>query len=264
MKNCDEGTRTGKVVLGLILASGLVWGSKSTAADPHRQIAVLQTLASVPAPELPVLAAELVKAAEAGARAERTVQVVQAAAALNPSVTPMVVGAIAKAVPEMAGLAAGTAARLQPKQATAAARSAAAAAPAMAGQIVAAVCQANPKEFRSVALAVAQAAPAASRNVLDALASVFPEFQAAVHAALSGTTTTTPSVSAVMASFPSPPTAAGMVTGSAAMRGLDNASSLPQPPPAMAPLPVIPHPPSSIVPSGSGSGPRGGRNYAAP
>ena len=231
------------------------FGKDASKANPFNE-----TLATVPAAELPAKAADLVLQAKPRARQAATVNVVKSAVGINPAASPAIVGAIARAVPQMASAAASAAASEQPKQASAIAKAAAAAAPAKAGQIVFAVCRAVPNEYQAIAAAVSQAVPGASKEIVEAVAAALPNLKVAIEKTIAGYGGNVASVAdtlaqaariSTVADTSSTPTAAG--AGSFA-RG-----------PAVGP-PYIPltTTPTSVTPGTSGSVPTGGRNYAAP
>jgi hypothetical protein len=95
--------------LALVLAAAPV--SAREKAD------VQKVLKSVPAPELPAKAADLVVKAKSSDQKAVTISVVTAAIALRPASAAAVVGAIARVAPHRAALAASTAIALVPKQA---------------------------------------------------------------------------------------------------------------------------------------------------
>lgn len=258
----------------IVLTMGLAWFGNSWAAEPaNKGTAELLALTTVPAPEMPAKAADLVKAANARDRGSVTVNVMTAATALNPAGVTTVVSAIAKAVPDMASVAAETAAAQQPKQAAEIARAAVAAAPSKTGKIVAAVCRAAPQDYRNIARAAAQAAPGMSKEILQALATTFPDLKIGIETALAGSSSTVPSVTAVLDSV-RPVTANG--------RGLAPITDTSNPMPGASPFlgsgaalqtrelavapPLVPLSGTStnVNPANSGTVPRGGRNYAAP
>jgi len=86
------------------------FGKDTSKANPYNQ-----TLAAVPAAELPAQAADLVLQAKPRARQAVTVNVVKSAVGINPAAAPAIVGAISRAVPQMASVAAAAAASEQPK-----------------------------------------------------------------------------------------------------------------------------------------------------
>jgi hypothetical protein len=239
----------------VFLTAGLSFGRDATTANPYNQ-----TLAAVPAAELPAKAADLVKQAKPRARQGVTINVVKAAVGLNSAAAPAIVAAIARAVPEMASVAAGAAASEQPKQASAIAKAAAAAAPAKASQIVTAVCRAVPNEYQAIAVAVSQAVPGADKQILEAVALALPSLKGPIEkviASYSGNVVSVADALAVagristVAETPRADTPAG---GASVARG-----------PAVGP-PYIPltTTPTSVTPGTSGQVPVGGRNYASP
>src|SRR5438132_14161000 len=94
--------------IAIFLALGVVCLGvfNSLANDAPKTNPFKQTLQAVPAAELPVQAAQLVKAAKAHSREATTIDVVKAALEINPAAAPLIVGAIARAVPDMAAVAA--------------------------------------------------------------------------------------------------------------------------------------------------------------
>jgi hypothetical protein len=199
-------------------------------------------LTGIPAPELPVKAATLVKNVKPRDLQATTTIVVKEAVSINPAAAPAIVGAVARSVPEAAPQAAATAASEQPAQAAAIARAAAAAAPTQAGRIVAAVCRAVPNSYREVAVAVAKAVPGSGKDVLTAVASVLPQHKAAIEKALASYNGNT-SVASVLDT-----------TAPAIARG-----------PAVGP-PYVPvsGTPVNATPGSSTDVPPGGRDYTGP
>jgi hypothetical protein len=245
-----------KLVASLALCALAIFTLSSSAADSPAK-SVRQTLSAVPMAELPAKAADIVRNAKVRDRGFVTVDVVEAALAINPNAAPTVVAAIAKAVPDMASIAAGKAAELRPNRAAEIGRAAAAAAPSKAAKIAAAVSRAAPAEYRNVAVAVAHAAPGNGAQILRAIASVFPELKPAIDGALAANLKTTPTVASVLDSAkPVTVTDSGAVAadGTPPVRG-----------PAVAP-PYVPGSGSgpNVTTSTSGTVPRGGRNYATP
>jgi len=227
------------------------FGKDAPKANPFKE-----TLAAVPAAELPAKAASLVLQAKPRARQDVTINVVKGAVGINPVAAPAIVGAIARAVPEMASVAAGVAAAEQPKQAGAIAKAAAAAAPSKAGQIVLAVCQAVPNAYRDIAVAVSQVVPGAAKEILDAVGSALPNLRLPIEKALAGYEGNVPSVAdtlSLAASTPQSPTVSDTASPGMA-RG-----------PAVGP-PFIPltGTPVNVTSGTSGQVPAGGRNYSAP
>ena len=255
--------------LALLSTSSLVAASKGNSPS--------QSLAGVPAAEMPAKAAELVKAAKARDRRTATADIVNAAVDLNPAATPQVVGAIAKATPSMAPLAAGIAAAQLPKQASVIARAAAAAAPAEAGKIAAAVCRAVPSDYRAIAIAVGTAVPSANKAVLESIASVLPNLKPGIESAMAGYGGQAPSVALILDSARTPdarltPVPALVAASPAGPVVGPQSISTPTPAPAPAPRPPAVGPPfiplsntpTNVTSGSSGDVPTGGRNYAAP
>jgi hypothetical protein len=247
-----------KRFLALLLPVLLLASSLSQAAQTS-----LETLKSLPAPELPVRAGELVKQARSGNREATAIEVTKAGVAINPASAPIIVGAIARAVPQVAALSASVAAAELPAQAPAITRAAASAAPTAVGQIVAAVCRVVPNQFRAIAVAASEAVPGSSRQILSGIGEAFPDLKPAIERALAGgsapaigstVSTLQPATATVTASFTAPPVVAGSAPGAAGLRG-----------PVIGP-PYIPLSGTStnVNPGTSGDQPPGGRNYAAP
>jgi hypothetical protein len=228
------------------------------AADAYaKDSSYKETLSRVPAAELPVKAAELIKDAKPRNRQEVTVDVVKTAVSINPAATTVLVRSICRAVPDMACVAAATAAAAQPNLAVAIAKAATSASPSKAAQIAVAVCQAVPNDYRNISIAVAQAAPRSDKEILNALAASFPELKAGVEllTTLSGNP---PTVSYALASI-HPTTAQSTPLFPVSLaRG-----------PAVGP-PFIPlsQTPTSVTPGTSGNVPPGARggptDYAQP
>jgi hypothetical protein len=225
--------------------------SAKDATPPNQYQQLLET---IPAPELPAKAAELVKQTKSRDRATTTTTgVTKAAVSINPAAAPSVVSAIARALPDMAAIAAGAAAAEQPKQAVAIARAAAAVAPSKAGKIVVAVCRAVPTEYRSVAIVVAQTVPGSSREVLKAVASAIPELKVAVEQALADYSGNSFSVAAVLDA------AIASKDGTGTAKG-----PFPRGPTVGPPFIPLSGTVRTMTPDTSGEVPTGGRNYARP
>jgi hypothetical protein len=233
------------------------FGTDAPKANPFNE-----TLAAVPAAELPAKAADLVLQAKSRARQAVTVNVVKSAVGINPAAAPAVVGAIARAVPTMASVAAGAAASEQPKQASAIAKAAAAAAPGKAVQIVMAVCRAVPNQYQAIAVAVAQAVPGRGKEIVNAVATALPNLKLPIEQALAGYGGNVASVADTLSQ------AAWISSGTASPAG--NPSQVPTDGsfargPAVGP-PYVPlsTTPTTVTSGTSGQVPAGGRNYAAP
>ena len=247
-----------KRIISIVLTVAFVVGCNSFGKDVPKANLFKETLAAVPAAELPAKSADLVLQAKARARRTVTVNVVKAAVGINPAAAPAIVGAIARVVPEMASVAAGTAAAEQPKQASAIAKAAAAAAPSNAGEIVMAVCREVPNAYQEIAVAVSQALPDASKEIVDGVGLGVPHLKRPIEKAMAGYSGNVPSVADTLSqaekisqaqrTFPT------VLGGGSMARG-----------PVVAP-PYIPlsQTPTNVTPGTSGEVPTGGRNYAQP
>lgn len=248
-----------KRFISIVLSVGFLAAWPSFGADAPKANPFNETLAAVPAAELPAKAADLVVQAKPRARQGVTVNVVKAALGINPAAAPAIVGAIARAVPQMASVAAGAAVAEQPKQASAIAKAAAAAAPGKAGQIVLAVCQVVPNDYAAVAVAVSQAVPGASKEIVNAVAAALPNLKGPIEKALAGYGGNVPSVADTLSQAAQIPAAdpsrvPPVVMTPSFARG-----------PAVGPPFVAPSTtPTNVTSSTSGQVPPGGRNYAAP
>ncbi len=253
--------------LPVALSFGLIWGSSTVALAAPTEAQITKSLSAVPAAELPLKCADLVKAAKSRDRGFTTVKVVKTALGLNPAAAPAVVAAIAKPFPDMASIAAGAAAEVQPAQAADIARAAAAAAPSKAGKIAATVARAVPHDYRQIGVAVAQGAPGSGQEVLRAIGSAFPELKNGIEAALLGYGANPPSVSAVLESVKPAASATAALTANQ-LPSSPEAPVVPTAPargPSLAPPYVTPPPTGTNVnPTTSGTVPRGGRTYASP
>lgn len=247
-----------RIISIVVLSVGFAVACNSFGKDAPKANPFKETLAVVPAAELPAKSADLVLQAKARARQTVTVNVVKAAVSINPAAAPAIVGAIARTVPEMASVAAGTAAAEQPKQASAIAKAAAAAAPSKAGEIVMAVCRAVPSAYQEIAAAVSEALPDASKEIVSGVGSGVPHLKRPIEKAMAGYSGNVPSVTVTLSqaekisqaqrSFPTVLGASPMTRG-----------------PASGP-PYIPisQTPTNVTSGTSGQVPPGGRNYAAP
>lgn len=241
-----------KRIISIVLSVGFAVACNSFGKDAPKANLFKETLAVVPAAELPAKAADLVLQAKARARQNVTVNVVKAAVRINPPAAPVIVGAIARAVPEMASVAAGTAAAEQPKQASAIAKAAAAAAPSKAGEIVMAVCRAVPSAYQEIAVAVSQALPDASKEIVDGVGSGVPHLKRPIEKVMAGYSGNVPSVADTL--YQAEKISQAQRSFPTVVRG-----------PAVGP-PYIPlsQTPTYVTPSTSGEVPTGGRNYASP
>lgn len=233
----------------------------SMAKDMPGVEAYRQTLGAAPAPEMPILAARLVKEAGARDREATTVTVIKAALAVNPAAASLVVGAIARAVPEMASVAAETAALEQPKQAGTIAKAASAAAPAKAGRVVSAVCGVVPRQYRSVAVAAAEGAPTAGKDILRSVGAVRPELKPYIEREVAGYGLTVPPVGTTLDLAAMAQAKNAYTTEAGAVAATDPAPASPGGLPAIPPVVTPGH---SAPQSNDPGGPIGGRNYARP
>lgn len=247
-----------KRIISIVLSVAFAVACNSFGKDAPKANPFKETLAAVPAAELPAKAADLVLQAKARARRTVTVNVVKAAVGINPAAAPAIVGAIARAVPEMASVAAGAAAVEQPKQASAIAKAAAAAAPSQAGEIVMAVCRAVPSAYQEIAVAVSQAVQGEDKEIVTAVGYGVPHLKRPIEKAMAGYGGNVPSVADTLSQatrISQAQLGAPTVLGGASMaRG-------PAVGPPYVPLSVTP---TNVTPGGSGEVPPGGRNYAAP
>ncbi|HYG33851.1 MAG TPA: hypothetical protein VEC99_03650 [Clostridia bacterium] len=235
-----------KMIGIIIIVLGLV-SFNSVAKETPDFKSVRSILSAVPAPELPVKSAELVKNASMRERESTTINVVKAAVSINPAAAPLIVGAIAKAAPEMAATAAAAAAAMHPGQASAIAKAAAATAPAKAAPIVAAVCAAVPKDYRNVAIAVSEVAPAAGKEILKSVGTAVPDMRAAIDKEVVSYGLSVPPVAATLDK---------VALAGANHSGQGASATPPSVPTSGTPL--------NNDPNTRGSAPTGGRNYARP
>jgi hypothetical protein len=244
-----------------IVGLSFVW--LFTASSFAKDSSYKDTLSHVPAAELPVRAAELIKNANARSRETVTIGVVKAAVSINPAAAPVIVASIARAVPDMASIAAATAAAAQPKQAVAITKAAAAAAPSKAALIVVAVCRAVPADYKNIAVAAAQAVPGSDKEILTAMAAAFPELKSGIDSLLTSHSGNPPNVSYALTSISPATSQSGPGT---------TTPSIPAPlarGPAIGP-PFIPlsQTPTNVTPGTSGNVPPGTRggptDYAQP
>ena len=163
-----------KVVAALILLGINLGGLTLPSAFAVDAGSLTIQLSSVPRPELPAKAANLVLIAQGEDRVKVTEAVVNAAVDLNPVASPMIIGSISKLSPDMAPVAAAAAAVKQPKQARAIAKAAATSAPSQALKIVAAMCKGQPGEYREIAVAVAEAVPGMDSSIINTVIDAVP------------------------------------------------------------------------------------------
>ena len=111
---------------------------------------------SVPVPEMPAKAAELVKLALKKDRQATALTAVRAVVAKHRAAAPLVVSAISKAAPDLAPAVAAAGAQIAPEQAPTIASAAVAAAPAQAVSIQDVVTKAAPTQAPAVVASVTQ------------------------------------------------------------------------------------------------------------
>ena len=111
---------------------------------------IKQAVLSVPVPEIPAKAAELVTKADKKDKQAVAVTAVRAAVLKHRAAAPLVISAISKAAPEIASAVAVAASELVNDQAPLIARAAAVSAPSKASEVIAAVSQAVPSQGASV------------------------------------------------------------------------------------------------------------------
>jgi hypothetical protein len=132
-------------------------------------------LSSVPVPEIPAKAADLVHAAAASTREQTVNEVLRDVAAIaRPGVLPYVVSAICRRTPEATGSVLATAIDLQPGDVLIFTRAALCAAPDQAEQIVYSASKAEPPSCADVALVAYRQLPSASKLILAGFAGAMP------------------------------------------------------------------------------------------
>lgn len=125
-----------------IVAIAMALAASSAFAASNAQLkAIKKTINTVPVPELPAKAAELVTQAAKEDREAVAVTVVRAAITKSRSSAPLVVAAISKAAPEVAGPASRVAAEMETAQSGSIAAAAIGAVPSAKAEITASVNQ---------------------------------------------------------------------------------------------------------------------------
>jgi hypothetical protein len=236
--------------VGVLLEIGL------RAEDPLVTNDPATNLSRVPAAELPLAAAAMIKEAQPQDRNARATNVVKAAVRTNPAAAPLIVGTVARILPENSALASQAAAGERPELAAAITRAAVANAPAYAAEIVAAVCRIAPSEYRSIALAAASVARSASKEILRVVGYARADLKPFIDNELAACAGKIPSVGycldrAQMAAS----RAAALVAGGEVHGPISGAAPT---------LPWIPPQPLGPKPLRTGEPPSGGRNYARP
>ena len=135
-------------------------------------------LSSLPVPEFPAKAAELVHSAAASDREQTTQAVLRAVSVIaKPGVLPYVVSAVCRGNPEAAGTAVATATALQPEDVLVFSEAALGAAPGQAEQIVFSACKAAPASCAEVAAGAFRQLPSAGNPILAGLAGARPDLE---------------------------------------------------------------------------------------
>jgi hypothetical protein len=135
-------------------------------------------LSSVPVPEIPAKAADLVHAAAASDRKQVARDVLRAVSALaRPGVLPYVVSAICRSDPETAGAVVAVAIGLQPDDALIFTRAALCAAPSQTEQVVFSACRAAPASCAGVATVACRVLPAATELIRAGLTGARPDLE---------------------------------------------------------------------------------------
>jgi len=135
-------------------------------------------LSSVPVPEIPAKAADLVHAAAASNRDLTVDEVLHDVAAIaKPGVLPYVVSAICRGNPETAESVVAAAIELQPDDVLIFCRAALCAAPGQAEHVVYSACKAAPASCADVALVACRQLPSACQLILAGFASAMPGLQ---------------------------------------------------------------------------------------
>ena len=115
---------------------------------------IKKSVLSVPVPEMPAKAAEIVLKAEKKDRQAVAITAVRAVVSKHRAAAPIVISAVTRVAPEVAPAVAVAAVEIAADQAPAIARAAAVSAPAQAPEIAAAVTKAAPAEAASIAASV--------------------------------------------------------------------------------------------------------------
>jgi uncharacterized protein YbaA (DUF1428 family) len=157
------------VIVGLLAVRLSSQGNKAVSSTPFI------ALSSVPVPEMPAKAAELVSGAPVADREQTAREVLRAVATMTRSgVLPYVVSAICRSNPETAGTAVATAIALQPDDILVFSEAAIKAAPERMADVVVAACKADPPSFANVALVASRQMPSSNDLVLVALVRAIP------------------------------------------------------------------------------------------
>lgn len=131
--------RLNHCVLALLLSGAVLTAPSALALSVKQANELRKAVTSVPVPEMPAKAAELVRRANDTDRKEVTVTVVRAAVSKRRASGPVVVAAISKIAPDLAATAAAAASQIVTDQTSNITQAAIAAAPGQAEAILAAV-----------------------------------------------------------------------------------------------------------------------------
>lgn len=125
-----------RFLLPAIFCAALAFEPGALALTAAKAKAAKKAIGSVPFPELPAKAAELVKASAADEREEMATLVVQAAISRSRPSAPLVVAAVSRVAPEVAAVATVAATRIEAAQANAITAAAISAAPSQEKAII--------------------------------------------------------------------------------------------------------------------------------
>jgi hypothetical protein len=267
--------KSAKLLLGTILAVGMLWSANAFAQNTVKTNQYLQLLRNVSVLELPAQAAKMIHEAKAENRSTVTVEVIAAISVIKPAAVPAVVGTVAQNEPEQAATAAAAAIEYQPDLAPAVVRAATVSVPKQVSAIVIAACGRAPSQYQRIAIAAAEAAPTASPQILNGVAAAIPALKSAIEQAaktsasaaqpievspiimaaakIAGPTVAlTPEPSLKVSSAPALASAAEALSGTASG------------PVVGSPFHNLPRAPGEVTPNDTYQVPTGGRNYAAP
>jgi hypothetical protein len=225
------------------------------AVEPCDTNYIAMVLQKVPAAELPLAAARIVKGAKPQDRTALVPNVIKIAVRINPAATTAIVGAVAQAVPEVAAAAARAAVTEQPSLAVPIAQTAVAIVPDRASQIVEFLCAVVPAEYSDIAIAASRLAPVRSKAILKVVEEIRPELKPYLEFELAKYQRTQPPVPDCLAQAE-----LAQRQAVAAQRGGWGAS----PAAPRGGPPITPPGQLGSNPPKGGASPPGGRNYARP
>jgi hypothetical protein len=145
LKRAMNKTPFNHYVLALLLSGAILTAPSALALSAKQANDLRKAVTSVPVPEMPAKAAELVQQAKESDRKEVAVTVVRAAVLKRRASGPVVVAAIAKVAPDLAGIVAKAASQIVTDQASNIAQAAIAAAPGQSDEILATVNNRTPQ-----------------------------------------------------------------------------------------------------------------------